>query len=61
VLATIYAMIWVPESPKWLHSIGRYKEARESLYQVALFNGTSVDLVTQSRYDDFLFEQEAGI
>lgn len=51
----------MPESPKWLHSIGRYKEARESLYRVALFNGTSVDLVSQTRYDDFVFEQEVGI
>ena len=41
-------IIFVPESPKWLLSKGRYDEARESFLHVARFNGqfvTKADLV----------------
>ena len=61
MLTTIYVIIFVPESPKWLYSQGRYDESRDSLYKIAVFNGTSVDLNTKRRYDDFVFDQEVGM
>ena len=34
---------FIPESPKWLISVGRYDEARQSLKTIARINGCSTD------------------
>lgn len=39
VLITIYFIICVPESPKWLYTFFRFDESRENLRYVASFNG----------------------
>lgn len=36
---TIFVVVAFPESPKYLYSNGRYKEARDALALVARFNG----------------------
>jgi len=47
----IFTILYVPESPKFLYSLGRFDEARASLLQVALINGTSVDLEKNHPYE----------
>lgn len=39
VLITIYFLIVVPESPKWLYTFFRFDESKENLKYVASFNG----------------------
>jgi hypothetical protein len=36
---TLFVIVAFPESPKYLYSNGRYKEARDALALVARFNG----------------------
>lgn len=54
-LLTLFTFITVfaaPESPKWLVSKGRFREAKESLECVARFNGQTISK------DDFLLDSE---
>lgn len=47
VFYEIFFIIWIlflPESPRWLLTHKRYKEARQVLYQAAKFNGKKLDL-----------------
>ena len=48
----------MPESPKYLYSIGKYEEARKSLTQVAKVNGCGVDLDKNHAYEEFVFDAE---
>jgi len=40
-VAAIFCLLKVPESPKYLHSIGRFQEAREALARIAVINGAA--------------------
>lgn len=51
--ATLFTILYVPESPKYLHSIGKYDEARESLRIMAVFNGVGVDIEKGFKYESF--------
>lgn len=39
LLLTSFTIVFLPESPKYLYSMGRYDETRRSLAIVAAFNG----------------------
>ena len=41
-LTLIFSLYWLPESPKWLLSRGRYIEAYKVLKKMALFNGVRI-------------------
>jgi len=43
--SVIYGSIYVPESPRWLISCGRSKEALEILKQAATVNGKDIDVL----------------
>ena len=44
-LLSLVLFTFIPESPKWLISVGRYEEARQSLKTIAKMNGySSVEL-----------------
>ena len=42
-ILSIVLFSFIPESPKWLISVGRYDEARQSLRKIAKINGKSTD------------------
>lgn len=39
IIALIIASVYLPESPSYLYNKQRFKEARESLQEIANFNG----------------------
>jgi len=47
---------FLPESPKWLVSVGRYDEARTALKKMAYMNGCDPNVV-----DDKLFNEEVHV
>lgn len=56
ILITVYFMIWVPESPKWLYTFFKYDESRENLRYVASFNGLPEN--KQERIKNLKFDLE---
>jgi hypothetical protein len=44
-LSTLYFMVYVPESPKWLHTWSRYEETKEVLRKIAIFNGFQEEVI----------------
>ena len=51
--ATVFTVLYVPESPKYLFSIGEYEKSRDALRTVAVFNGVGVDLEKGFKYESF--------
>lgn len=54
VLVTIFFLIVVPESPKWLYTWERYEESRDNLVHVAEYNSlpeTKVNRIKGLVYD----------
>lgn len=45
ILATVYLVIWVPESPKWMYTWKRFEEAKEVLKKVAIYNAVDEDKI----------------
>ena len=45
--------MFVPESPKYLYSKGKYDDARTSIAYIARFNG-----ISKLRADDIVFDKE---
>ena len=47
ILILVFFIIWVPESPKWLHTWKRFAETREALQKVGDFNGLSEQTIKE--------------
>lgn len=56
IIGTLYILIFVPEAPLWLFSMGRFRDTRKSLSSVAAQN--FVDKVKGRKYDEFKFVRE---
>ena len=54
VLCTIYYVLLIPESPKWLYTWGFYAESRRQLKYVAEFNGVEESRIR--RIDELKFD-----
>jgi hypothetical protein len=59
IINTIYIIIIMPESPKFLYMNGKFEESRENLKIIAKFNGAFIDIDKGHIYDDFVFDNEA--
>jgi len=57
----LLVVIYVPESPRFLYSQGRYAEARNVIIKVALFNGVTRDPETGIDLKSFKFEKEIAL
>ena len=53
MLSILYVALNFFESPKYYHTVKKYKESRESMKKLALYNGVA-DFST-----DFIFAEEA--
>ena len=45
IFATLYLLIFVPESPKWLYTWKRFDESKEVLTKVAKYNAVDEDKI----------------
>ena len=48
IFGTLYYVIAVPESPKWLYSKGEYDKCRQNLQKVANYNGVEDENVIKN-------------
>lgn len=53
IAGTLYQVIFVPETPQWLHSMERYEESRNVLKYIAGYN-------MKKDYGDFSFVNEVS-
>lgn len=53
VFAIVCSLLVIPESPKYLHATGQYKEARSTLSYIASLNGES-----ETDFDSAKFTEE---
>lgn len=59
ILAAIYYLAFVKESPKWLYTWKKYDESREVLQYVAKFNANSeekIEAIRKSKFDTEILE-----
>lgn len=59
ILATLYVIIFVPESVQWLHSVERFEESRKGLTSVAHQN--FVYKLEGKPYENFKFVREISL
>jgi len=52
-LTALYYLIWVPESPKWLYTWRKYKEARDVLTFVAGWNAVDDEKIEEIKKMEF--------
>lgn len=59
IFCMIMTMLFVPESPKWLVSVKQFEKARQAIYRIARYNGTSTfEMSTFKLEDDHLNSTE---
>lgn len=57
MLVTIFFVIVVPESPKWLYTWERFEESKENLVHVAEYNSLPDEKITRIKSLTFDLEQ----
>ena len=45
ILSTLYIIIWIPESPKWMYTWKRFGEAKQILAKVGEYNGVDKEKI----------------